>query len=376
MAERGNIWQRRLDYYCGIPLATLTALLRLRCQRSLPTAPQRVGFLCLGAIGDLLLFSALITALRQRLPQARFFLLTSRANAQAAQLLPGIDESAAFGVRQLAAMSAWLRARRLDILLDSTQWARLGTVLCNLSGAGCTVGFATPGQYRSAGYTFTVAHSKDRHEVENFLALGRVLFPHLTGLPQLTLPPSPEVAPQLLAEVRASGRPVYLHMWPAGLHAELKEWPASSWANLARELHRQGLRVYLTGSSGDAARTAAFLQAFPHCGARSLAGKVSLRGLAGLFAEAAGVVSVNTGTMHLAALVGAPTVGLHGPTNPRRWGPVGAHVRALLPRTGHCAYLNLGFEYVKPYVPCLAGLPVADVLDALAELHVVSAHRA
>ena len=72
--------------------------------------------------------------------------------------------------------------------------------------------------------------------------------------------------------------------------------------------------------------------------------------------------------MHLAALAGAPTVGLHGPTNPLRWGPVGRHVRALLPHKGPYAYLNLGFEYPRPFKPCLDSLPVEDVADALHSL--------
>ena len=87
-----------------------------------------------------------------------------------------------------------------------------------------------------------------------------------------------------------------------------------------------------------------------------------------MFSRATAVVSVNTGTMHLAALAGAPTVGLHGPTNPLRWGPVGRHVRALLPHKGPYAYLNLGFEYPRPHTSCLDSLPVEDVVDALHSL--------
>ena len=74
--------------------------------------------------------------------------------------------------------------------------------------------------------------------------------------------------------------------------------------------------------------------------------------------------------MHLAALAGAPTVGLHGPTNPLRWGPWGRKVQSLLPHAGACAYLNLGFEYPEPPVSCLENLPVSDVLAALESMGV------
>ena len=102
MGERGNRLNRFLDQWAGIPLTICTAGLRAAAGTaalSMPAKPQRVGFLCLGAIGDLLLLSSLITALRQRLPHARFYLLTTKGNAATAPLIPGIDESASFGVR-------------------------------------------------------------------------------------------------------------------------------------------------------------------------------------------------------------------------------------------------------------------------------------
>lgn len=377
MGERGNRLNRLLDRYAGIPLAACSAVARLGKRSALDAEPQRIGFICLGAIGDLLLLSALITALRERLPHAHIALLTSRANAATACLIPDIDQSAAFAVTDVAAMTSWLRAQHLDVLFDSTQWARLGAVLCNVSNAGITVGFDTQGQHRAFGYTCKAPHRNDRHEVENFMELGRALYPDLRGAPRLALPQRPpdDLPAELCGRLEPAGEAgdalpqrVYLHMWPSGANAWLKEWPAENWNALASRLGDKGVEVYLTGSPADAPRNDAFLRAHPGCPAVSLAGRTSLAGLAWLFSRASAVVSVNTGTMHLAAIAGAPTVGLHGPTNPLRWGPVGRHVRALLPHKGPYAYLNLGFEYPRPHTPCLDSLPVEDVMDALHSL--------
>lgn len=380
MGERGNSFNRLLDRFAGIPLAACSSVLRLGKGRKPVADPQRVGFICLGAIGDLLLLSALVSALRERLPHAHFVLLTSRANAATVSLIPGIDNCASFGVIEVAAMAAWLREQELDVLIDSTQWARLGALLCNLSNARTTVGFDTDGQHRAFGYSFAVKHRNDRHEVENFLELGRVLYPGLLGVPGILLPQSPpdDLPAELCARLAPTGdvgdalpRRVFLHMWPSGANAWLKEWPGDHWDALARSLDEKGYEVYLTGAPADAPRNDAFLRAYPQCPAISLAGRTSLSGLAWLFNRATAVVSVNTGTMHLAAIAGAPTVGLHGPTNPLRWGPVGRHVRSLLPHKGPYAYLNLGFEYPLPHKPCLDSLPVEDVEDALRSLAVL-----
>lgn len=101
-----------------------------------------------------------------------------------------------------------------------------------------------------------------------------------------------------------------------------------------------------------------------------MAGRVTLVELAAMFERAAAVVSVNTGVMHLASLAGAPTAGLHGATNPLRWGPVGEKAVSILPRSGRMAYLNLGFEYPPHVENAMANLVVEDVIEALNRLGV------
>lgn len=370
-AERGNRLHRWLDRYAGIPLAALGAGARMLERPRRPAAPEgarRVGIICLGAIGDLLLLSGLLEGLRRQLPEAEIELVVSSGNAVAAPLIPHANTVTAFGVRHVPAMLRHVRARRYDLLIDSTQWARLGALVSNLSGAALTVGFATKGQARALGYDLAVTHSPALHETENFLALGRALWPGLSGAPALRLPDGEPAFPPQLAEALADGRRhAFLHMWPAGYKSRLKEWPAEHWARLAGELMAAGFSLWLTGSAADAPRNAAFLREHlpgaPHI--HSLAGRTSLPELAWLLARADAVVSVNTGIMHLAALAGAPTVGLHGATNPKRWGPVGPRCVSLLPRAGRFAYLDLGFEYPADAEPALQHLPVEDVLGAL-----------
>ncbi len=372
-SERGNRLHRWLDRYAGIPLAAMAAAARAaerprRCGE--PSAARRVGIICLGAIGDLLLLSGLLRGLRHELPRASLELVVSSGNAGAVPLLGEADAVAAFDVRHAAAMVRHVRARRYDLLFDSTQWARLGAIVSSLSGAGLTVGFSTAGQWRSLGYDRVVTHSARQHETENFLALGRALWPGRAGAPALRRPAG---TPPLAAGMADGRRHAFLHMWPAGYKSHLKEWPPEYWACLARELAGRGFSVWLTGSGSDAARNAAFVreQLSGAAHIHSLAGRASLPDLAWLLARADAVISVNTGIMHLAALAGAPTVGLHGATDPRRWGPVGPRCVSLLPRTGQCAYLNLGFEDPSGAEPALAHLPVEDVLAALGGLGVL-----
>lgn len=379
MAERGSVLKRRLDLWLGVPLVTTLGLVRRLAPRPVRPDPlessatvRTVAVLCFGAIGDLLLTSALLDGLRHAMPHARICMVISQGNAPALPLVPHIDASAVFPVGQVHHIVRHVRTLKADLLIDTTQWARLGALVASLSGARCTIGFDTPGQYRAAPYDIRVPHRNDRHEVDNLLALGSVVFPGLSGVPSVRLPaqfpPAPCPAPYVI-----------LHMWPSGLLAHLKEWPGECWQNLAEYCTRAGFHVLFTGSPADAPRTGELVRTVRAAMSgtpladmvHDMSGRICLTDLAPLLAGAAATVSVNTGIMHLAALTGCPTVGLHGPTNPLRWGPLGPRTRALLPDPApgsRIAYLNLGFEYPPDADDCLRRLCPDTVVAALREL--------
>ncbi len=370
--ERGNRMQRRLDSWVGIPLVVMAGCGK-RIRKILPSSggktedAGRIGVICLGAIGDLLLATGLLNGLRVALPRASLEIVTSGANAAACGLLPSGCRAASYGVKDIPGIVRHIRAARYDILFDTGQWPRISALISAVSGAASTDGFSTPGQYRHYAYDIAVPHRSDRHETDNFLALGRAVFPHLTGAPSVALPDGPSSGCPCLPETGL----VFCHMWPSGLHSSLKEWPRAAWAALAAGLLDAGYTPVFTGGPGDAAATQTFFEEYglgkTRAGNRALnvAGAMALPDLAYHFHRAAAVVSVNTGTMHLAAIAGAPTIGLHGPTNPLRWGPVGPAARALLPASGRSAYLNLGFEYPPDADAVLRHLPVSEVLTAL-----------
>lgn len=365
IGERGHSFLRQLDRWLGIPLTAPAAIYRklTRPQRLLQ-APANIGVICLGAIGDLILASALTDGIKKLHPQARLEIIASAANAAALPLNPHADAVYAAPVNRFARILRHIRAQHFDILIDTSQWARLGNLLCNLSGARLTAGFATPGQRRSTGYDTLCQHRSDCHELQNFLALGRALWPGLSGEPSLKLNMPP---------CGARDKIIYCHLWPTkGRGRKFKEWPLERWSELISQLLACGYQIRLTGCAEDAPACAEFLSRnFGTTPAlASIAGKTSLAELAELFARATAVVSVNTGVMHLAAIAGTPTVGLHGATNPARWGPVGTNSISLLPRAGACAYLDLGFERLKNAKPAMAHLPVCDVLAALRKLNV------
>lgn len=351
-SERGDSRLKALDFWVGVPLAALAAGYRKFSHPGGSGEIRSVGLFCPGAIGDLILLTGLIAGLREKLPDASIEVVATSGNAACAELLNDVRVRVE-NIRRPDRIIKYIRGRKYDLLIDSSQWARVGSIISALSGAKLTIGFDTKGQYRGAAYDIAVPHRSDRHELDNFLSLGRSLYPDLEG------------EPELFAKASKTGNGIiYCHAYPApGKGRSLKKWPERNWADFIRQALDAGYAIRLTGSKEDAAASENFARRrFP--GEKrvvSIAGERSLRRLAEEMSLGSGLVSVNTGIMHLGAALGIPTIGLHGPTNPARWGPVGERTASLLPNRGRNAYLDLGFEYPENATSNMDAIDARDV---------------
>jgi ADP-heptose:LPS heptosyltransferase len=100
-----------------------------------------------------------------------------------------------------------------------------------------------------------------------------------------------------------------------------RRWPAERFAAVARELHRRGYAIVLTGSGAEEETLAAFRA----CVGQPLidaSRRTSLGGLAALVGGAQLLLSNDTGVAHLAAAVGTPAVIVSCGADARRWAPL------------------------------------------------------
>ncbi|MGY4831445.1 lipopolysaccharide heptosyltransferase II [Sphaerotilaceae bacterium SBD11-9] len=116
---------------------------------------------------------------------------------------------------------------------------------------------------------------------------------------------------------------------PGAEYGPAKCWPASHYAALARSLHAaHGLPIILLGSGKEAALCDEISQAAPGA-CRVLAGKTALIDAMALIAAARGVVSNDSGLMHVAAAFGIPQVAVFGSTSPEHTPPLNDKARVL-----------------------------------------------
>ncbi len=225
-------------------------------------------------------------------------------------------------------------------------WARRWRVAAALRGR-FDVAYVLPNSFKSALVPWLAGIPKRigyRGE-GRFVLLDRRL-PNPVGRPPMVAfysalagPPVPDGALPCL-HIAAVDRDAAMHAadlqpgryWafaPGAEYGPAKRWPAAHFAELARSLHRSsGLPVVLIGSAAEAALCDEVAAAAPGA-CRVLAGAISLFEAMALIAAARGVVSNDSGLMHVAAAFGVPQAAVFGSTSPEHTPPLNKRARVL-----------------------------------------------
>lgn len=360
-------------------------------RRARPGLPRRVLVLKPDHLGDLLLATPALQALRQGLPAAHVTALVGPWARRMWQGLPELDclaevpfpgfERAHAGRRQplapylaLLRYGLLLRRARYDaaLLLRDDHW--WGAALALLAGIPLRVGHAHP--LCAPLLSLALPYDPRSHVTRQALAVVAGLtgnaVPVTPGTPPLRFVPSAAERARarawLAAHLAPGERLLIIHTGTAGIS---KQWPAERWAAVGDALAAlPATRLLLTGGPDEAAlvaRVANLLQ----CPPLNLAGATSIGELAALLGHAALVIGVDSGPLHLAVSQGAPSLHLFGPTDHARFGPWGDPARHLVARAGlfcspchvvtHCPRGTAGPE-------CMLGIGVAEVITLATSL--------
>jgi ADP-heptose:LPS heptosyltransferase len=167
-----------------------------------------------------------------------------------------------------------------------------------------------------------------------------------------------------LSEWSVTGRIFAIH---PGSGTWVKRWDAAKWTVVADTLCDQlDATVVFTGGDHEWALVREIMSGMQHS-ACVMVGDTRIGALAALYERAAVVLGADSGPMHLAAAVGTPTVTLFGPADPvefRQWGPPERHL-ILTSTIGcrPCRVLDWGGDDPACH-PCVREIPVGSVLEA------------
>ncbi|MBY0124254.1 glycosyltransferase family 9 protein [Bacillus sp. S/N-304-OC-R1] len=369
MKERGNAKFKFLDKFIGIPLIFLLGLLRLKKQiRTNP--PQTIIIVMIAAIGDTVLLSSILKEIKHYYPNVKITLVCSNGNIQAVKSMPHIHHIIKFDFSKIWKSFFIIRKQeKYDLLLDFGAWSRLNAFISFVIKAKYKVGFKRKHMFRHYIYDKTADHSDHIHELDNYRNILRDLDYSLLMLkPEFLI--SRESIDKIRTILNLNQNYIIFHMFASGSHKKKKEWPESSWLELADHVIEENYKIILTGGKQDAIFSDSFankVNGMKDKACISLAGKLNLEETAALIKEVGTIVTVNTGIMHLGAAVGSFIIALHGPTSPLRWGPISETSIILTPRIKCDQLLSLGFEKHHCVIEngCISTIEVKDVYKAI-----------
>lgn len=300
----------------------------------MPAMPERILFVKLSSLGDVIHNLPAVTDLALARPDAHIAWAVEEAYAPLVRLHPAVREAIPVALRALRARPhaarAWralgaaresLAAGSWDAIVDTQGLVKSALVARAARGRRLGPDRESAREPLAARlYHVAIAVPRAMHAVErNRMLAGRALGyeprgPARYGIAAAAQPPS--WAP----------RTPYAVLLHAASRAD-KQWPAESWMALATELVRRGVIPVLPGGS-DAEREAAARLAAQVPGAIA-APAVDLPNAAALIAHASFVAGVDTGLTHLAVALGRPTVGIYRVTEPALTGLHGTRAVSL-----------------------------------------------
>jgi len=287
----------------------------------------KILLLQLKRIGDLILTTPAIAALRESFPNAQLTIVVSSECADLLPAIPSVDRTliARRNPRDLALFSS-VAASRFDCCIDFTRNDR-SAFLALLSGARTRVAsyrVRQQSKMRARAYTDLVSvRMRDVHTIDYNLALLEPFGVRNAGssAPYLHLPQMVGEKADALRRDRKITRP-YVILHPGSARLE-KLWEPERWAEVIDHFGRNNdISLILTsGLSPDEQAHIAAIKNKLQQQIVDLTGKTDLLTLAALISQSRLVVTVDSAPMHLAAATRTPQVVLFGPTNPFHWRP-------------------------------------------------------
>lgn len=358
-------------------------------QQAIPQAwrdARRVLVVRLDNLGDVLVTTPAIHAVKQALPHAEITLLASPVGAQVGRLNPDISDVIVYESPQMdpwaklphdsdreLRMIAELKARRFNGAIMFTSFRQCPLVpayLCYLADIPLRVAASIDG----SGSLLTTRHKHPErmmHEVERGLDLVGAIG-MTTAERNLVLRVPPAARTKLDETLRALNinRDQPLIAIHPGCTMPARTYPWDMFAQVADLLvERLGATVLLTGVGSErelVANVRGAMQPQHRTNALPLAGELPFPVFCALVQAADLLITNNTGPMHVAAALQTPVVALWALTNPpEQWGPWQVAHRQLF----HDVPCRICYSRVCPYEhECLRLVTPPMVLHAAMEL--------
>ena len=333
--------------------------------------PKRVLVIKLDHLGDVLLATPVFSNLRQAYPDAELHALTGTWSRVVLERHPDVDKVLAYNspvfcrtgsptsLRETFRLYKQLRHQKYDLLVAlRSDWrtvcfALLRVTPKRLDRAALQVAnkFGAP--------QFTGIHETTR----NLDVLHKAGIPTPIQTTTFSVTTEDEKwASDFLGSLHIDRERPVIAIHP-GSPVPIKRWVPERYAEFADWLiARKRAQILFVGVE-DEIPIITEIQGLMRAETDNIAGKTTLTQLASILHISDVFIGNDSGPMHLAAAVGTPTIGLYGPGDPTRFGPVGAMCQTIRRKTDcpPCSETTCRFGEDG----CMSKIEVADVIQTL-----------
>jgi heptosyltransferase III len=292
---------------------------------SLSPAPKKILLIVLRYLGDVLLTTPMISALRAAYPNAQLDVLVYGCTAVMLEGNPDIDNIISTPNRpKLSDYWALLRQilRRYDLAMAVQTGDR--PFFNALLAAPFRVSVVPRKPATGWWKRYFLQRWTEFDNVNTHTVLQNLMLLDLIGVPShfsVTPPRSGNFQELAQRHTFLTGTQPYVVLHPLPQFT-YKRWTLEGWIAVGRYLQDSGYQLVFSGGLGQeeidyVTHIASHLPAV----AFNLAGQVSLPELTHIIASAKLFIGPDTGTTHLAAATGIPVITLFGPSNPVKWAP-------------------------------------------------------
>jgi heptosyltransferase III len=290
-------------------------------------------------LGDAINAVAVLKYLRHNLPDARISYMLAQPLLDLFRGQPYADEVVPYRSGLLELWQGLRRSRYSHVLMlkpaKTLAWASL------FAGIGAKAGLGWRPYYPLTGFKsgYPELANDQPHEIDYNLAVARTLFPGRSGdfVPEIKV-----AEPVKIQGGQVLGR--HKLEWPVAVlpanRGSSPNWPVEAYAALAEALKLRGIEVVIVGGPGE---QELLRRASGRSGAPQIGPDLTLPQLAAVLMQCRAVIASSTGTLHLAAAVGTPTIGLFcdaPASRPQRWAPLGAAHVQLMPHGEQCRHCD------------------------------------
>lgn len=348
---------KKKDSLIGLPvLFALTGFSNIRQVRK-PEVVSKIALLKITSVRDVVFTVPSIKALKKAYPNAEITYFTGEDNFNIVSEIKEITHTVRLFSGDLTrSIKIVKNAGHFDLWIDFGAWSRFEAIMTHTANASYKVGFMTDGEHRHFAYDKIINYSLNAHETKNYELLLSSIGVKVNN-----------IQTDMNQDGGAVEKLVIIDIFSDNAEQCNRKYSQNNWKKIVEHLNKSGYRVALIGDKKNIDEAETFNELVgSNADIDFLVGRLDFADQLKLISGAALVVSCDTSILHMGAFLGKKVVGIYGPTDKKRYAPIGDNIYIISSNLcSGCQNLYGDEKCFMGKSDCMDSIPVESVIDKI-----------